>query len=227
MAGEPFRGCYTVLITPFTEDGAAVDLKALERLVEFQVAEGIRGLIPLGSTGEFLSVSREERTAVVETVVRAARDASARLGRDRVPVLIGSAAFDEERDQGVAFVLDLTEQKRAEAEARESERRYREMQMEVAHANRVATMGQLTASIAHEVNQPIAAAATTPWPTMAPTTSATRPSGSWMTSYQSPPAVSSARPGAYRAAQSRPGTSSAGVVSMCRCSVSAMWWSRS
>ena len=61
------------------------------------------------------------------------------------------------RDQGVAFVLDLTERKRAEAEARESERRYREMQMELAHANRVATMGQLTASIAHEVNQPIAA----------------------------------------------------------------------
>jgi PAS domain S-box-containing protein len=78
----------------------------------------------------------------------------------RVPVLIGSAAFDEQRDQGVAFVLDLTERKRAEAEARESERRYREMQLEVAHASRLATMGQLTASIAHEVNQPIAAAVT-------------------------------------------------------------------
>jgi PAS domain S-box-containing protein len=78
----------------------------------------------------------------------------------RVPVLIGSAAFDEQRDHGVAFVLDLSERKRAEADARESERHVREMQMEVAHANRVATMGQLTASIAHEVNQPIAAAAT-------------------------------------------------------------------
>ena len=78
----------------------------------------------------------------------------------RVPVLIGAATFEERRDQGVAFVLDLTERKRAEAEARESERRYREMQMELAHANRVATMGQLTASIAHEVNQPIAAAVT-------------------------------------------------------------------
>jgi PAS domain S-box-containing protein len=52
---------------------------------------------------------------------------------------------------------DITERKRAEAEARENDRRYREMQMELAHANRVATMGQLTASIAHEVNQPIAA----------------------------------------------------------------------
>jgi PAS domain S-box-containing protein len=75
----------------------------------------------------------------------------------RVPVLIGSAAFDEQRDQGVAFVLDLTDRKRAEAAMRESERRYREVQAELAHANRVATMGQLTASIVHEVNQPIAA----------------------------------------------------------------------
>ena len=47
----------------------------------------------------------------------------------------------------VAFVLDLTEQKRAEAEARQSEQRYREVEMALAHANRVATMGQLTASI--------------------------------------------------------------------------------
>src|SRR3954466_3974671 len=63
---KPFRGTYTVLVTPFTADGAAVDLKALERLVEFQIAEGIDGLIPLGSTGEFLSVSREGRNASTE-----------------------------------------------------------------------------------------------------------------------------------------------------------------
>jgi signal transduction histidine kinase len=48
--------------------------------------------------------------------------------------------------------------KEAEETARENERRYQQLQMEVAHANRVATMGQLTASIAHEVNHPIAAA---------------------------------------------------------------------
>ena len=78
----------------------------------------------------------------------------------RVPVLIGSVTLEESETEGVAFVLDLTERKRAEAEAGESERRYREVQMELAHANRVATMGQLTASIAHEVNQPIAATVT-------------------------------------------------------------------
>jgi PAS domain S-box-containing protein len=78
----------------------------------------------------------------------------------RVPVLVGAAMFEEATDQGVAFVLDLTERKRAEKEARESERRYSEMQTELAHANRVATMGQLSTSIAHEVRQPIAAATT-------------------------------------------------------------------
>jgi PAS domain S-box-containing protein len=76
----------------------------------------------------------------------------------RVPVLIGVATFEDGGSEGVAFVLDLTERKRSEAEAHESERRYREVQMDLAHANRVATMGQLTASIAHEVNQPIAGA---------------------------------------------------------------------
>jgi len=48
----------------------------------------------------------------------------------------------------------------AEQTARENERRYQQVQMEVAHANRVATMGQLSASIAHEVNQPIAGVVT-------------------------------------------------------------------
>lgn len=75
----------------------------------------------------------------------------------RVPVLIGAAAFDDQPDQGVSYILDLTERKRAEEAARESEQRYHEVQMELAHANRVATMGQLTGAIAHEVSQPIAA----------------------------------------------------------------------
>jgi PAS domain S-box-containing protein len=75
----------------------------------------------------------------------------------RVPVLIGAAAFEGQRRQGVAYILDLTDLKRAEAQARENEQRYREVQNELAHANRVATMGQLIGSIAHEVSQPIAA----------------------------------------------------------------------
>jgi PAS domain S-box-containing protein len=68
----------------------------------------------------------------------------------RVPVMVGGATFEEDGDQGVAFVLDLTERKRAE-EA------FLETQSELAHANRVATMGQFTASITHEISQPITA----------------------------------------------------------------------
>jgi C4-dicarboxylate-specific signal transduction histidine kinase len=75
----------------------------------------------------------------------------------RVPVLVGAASLEDTGNQGVAFVLDLTERKHAEAERSEIERRYREVQMELAHANRVATMGHLAASIVHEVTQPIAA----------------------------------------------------------------------
>jgi PAS domain S-box-containing protein len=78
----------------------------------------------------------------------------------RVPVLVGAATFEDRGKEGVAFVLDLTPLKRAEAKARESERRQREMQIELTHANRLATMGQLTASIAHEVSQPVAATMT-------------------------------------------------------------------
>ena len=69
----------------------------------------------------------------------------------RVPVLIGSATFGERGHGVVAFVVDLTDRKRAE----DAERRYHEVHLELAHANRVATLGQLSASIAHELNQPL------------------------------------------------------------------------
>jgi len=81
---KTFRGTYTVLITPFTPDGRRVDVAALRRLVEFQIQGGIHGLVPLGSTGEFLSLTREERQQVIETVVKEARG--------RVPVLVGTGA---------------------------------------------------------------------------------------------------------------------------------------
>jgi PAS domain S-box-containing protein len=75
----------------------------------------------------------------------------------RVPILIAGALFEWKRDEGVAFVIDMTDRKRAEEKLRASEQRLLEAQMELAHVNRVTTMGQLTASIAHEVSQPLAA----------------------------------------------------------------------
>ncbi len=61
-------------------------------------------------------------------------------------------------DKQISLFRDFAAQATIALESTRRERQYREMQSELAHANRVATMGQLTASIAHEVNQPIAAA---------------------------------------------------------------------
>lgn len=56
-----------------------------------------------------------------------------------------------------AATYDIEDRKQAEAALREAERRNRDAQLQLAHANRIATMGQFAASIAHEVNQPIGA----------------------------------------------------------------------
>ncbi|MBB4123345.1 4-hydroxy-tetrahydrodipicolinate synthase [Martelella radicis] len=82
---KTFRGVFTVMITPLADDGA-VDLDALARFTDWQINQGIHGLIPLGSTGEFLSLSQEERDSVARTVIETAAG--------RVPVLIGTGAED-------------------------------------------------------------------------------------------------------------------------------------
>ncbi|HLJ06291.1 MAG TPA: dihydrodipicolinate synthase family protein [Acetobacteraceae bacterium] len=80
-----FHGTYTVMVTPFSDDGS-VNVAALRAFVDWQIAEGIHGLIPLGSTGEFLSLSDDEKELVAATVIeQAAR---------RVPVLIGTGSED-------------------------------------------------------------------------------------------------------------------------------------
>jgi PAS domain S-box-containing protein len=77
----------------------------------------------------------------------------------RVPILIAGALFEWKRDEGVAFVIDMTDRKRTEERLRASEQRLLDAQMELAHVTRVTTLGEMTASIAHEVNQPLAAVA--------------------------------------------------------------------
>jgi 4-hydroxy-tetrahydrodipicolinate synthase len=82
---KTFRGTFTVMITPFTSAGD-VDIEALRAFVDWQIGEGIHGLVALGSTGEFLSLDDAEKALVAETVI--ARAAG------RVPVLIGTGAED-------------------------------------------------------------------------------------------------------------------------------------
>ena len=72
------------------------------------------------------------------------------------PVFDANGEFRGYRGTGT----DVTALRTAEGEARENEQRYRKAELELAHANRVATMGQLAASITHEIKQPITAART-------------------------------------------------------------------
>jgi C4-dicarboxylate-specific signal transduction histidine kinase len=69
----------------------------------------------------------------------------------RVPVLVGAAPFEDRGKEGVAFVLDLSERKRAEEALRE-------LQSDLAHMNRLSMMGELAASLAHEIKHPFGAA---------------------------------------------------------------------
>ena len=71
----------------------------------------------------------------------------------RVPVLLGATTFGDHQDEGVAFVLDLTERKHVEGALRDA-------QANLAHVVRLTTLGELAASIAHEVNQPLGAVVT-------------------------------------------------------------------
>jgi 4-hydroxy-tetrahydrodipicolinate synthase len=77
-----FPGALTALITPF-RDGA-VDRPAMERIVDDQIANGINGLVPCGSTGESATLTHDEHLEVIELVVKRVRG--------RVPVIAGTGS---------------------------------------------------------------------------------------------------------------------------------------
>lgn len=83
---KAFEGSFAVCITPFTRDGRDVNYDSLEKYVEWQIANGSPGLIFLGSTGEFLSMSAEERVNMTKVVVKTAAG--------RIPILMGTGAED-------------------------------------------------------------------------------------------------------------------------------------
>ncbi|MCV0397661.1 MAG: 4-hydroxy-tetrahydrodipicolinate synthase [Rhizobiaceae bacterium] len=78
-----FTGSMTALVTPFARDGG-VDEKAFRDLIEWQIAEGTRGLVPVGTTGESPTLSHEEHRAVVRICVETAAG--------RVPVIAGAGS---------------------------------------------------------------------------------------------------------------------------------------
>ena len=77
-----FSGAFTALITPF-KDGA-VDEDAFVKLVEWQIEQGIHGLVPVGTTGESPTLSHEEHDRVIELCVKTAKG--------RVPVIAGAGS---------------------------------------------------------------------------------------------------------------------------------------
>ena len=77
-----FTGVITALVTPLRGD--AVDEEALRRLVDEQIASGIDGLVPVGTTGESPTLTNEEHLRVIQLVVEAAKK--------RVPVIAGTGS---------------------------------------------------------------------------------------------------------------------------------------
>ena len=77
-----FRGSITALITPFKN--GEVDEDAFQKLVEWQIQQGVHGLVPCGTTGESPSLNHEEHERVVEICVKVAGD--------RVPVIAGTGS---------------------------------------------------------------------------------------------------------------------------------------
>jgi 4-hydroxy-tetrahydrodipicolinate synthase len=81
-AKTSFRGSFTALVTPFKN--GSVDEKAFRSLVDWQIAEGTNGLVPVGTTGESPTLSHEEHGDVVEWCVEQAKG--------RVPVVAGAGS---------------------------------------------------------------------------------------------------------------------------------------
>jgi 4-hydroxy-tetrahydrodipicolinate synthase len=85
MQVDWLRGCATALVTPFTADGS-VDVDCLRSLIEYQIAGGVRLLVPCGTTGESATMTDEEDQLVIRTTVDVAR------GRAKVIAGTGSNA---------------------------------------------------------------------------------------------------------------------------------------
>ena len=88
-----FHGSLTALVTPMREDGS-IDEAAFARLIDWQIAEGTQGIVPVGTTGESPTLSHEEHKRVVELAIAAARG--------RIPVIAGAGSNSTAEAIGLA-----------------------------------------------------------------------------------------------------------------------------
>jgi 4-hydroxy-tetrahydrodipicolinate synthase len=93
MTRPSFRGVFTALVTPFRR--GSVDDEAFVALVERQIAGGVHGLVPVGTTGETSTLSHDEHRHVVELCVKTAAG--------RVPVIAGAGS------NGTAEAIELAQ----------------------------------------------------------------------------------------------------------------------
>ena len=77
-----FSGIFTALVTPFKQ--GKVDVTALEQLIEWQIEQGIHGLVPCGTTGESATLSHEEHQFVIKRTIE--------IAAKRVPIIAGAGA---------------------------------------------------------------------------------------------------------------------------------------
>ena len=77
------EGVWTALVTPFDKKGK-LDSAAFKRLVEYQIAQGITGLVPTGTTGESPTLTWEEHNRVIEEAIAFSRGNLRRDGRLRI-----------------------------------------------------------------------------------------------------------------------------------------------
>ena len=78
--GQPFSGLVTALVTPFTKDNT-IDDEKLEKLINWQIENGVKGVLVLGGSGEYVSLTMKERGRAIKTAVKAAAG--------RIPVIAG------------------------------------------------------------------------------------------------------------------------------------------
>ena len=93
-----FRGSFTALVTPFKNGG--LDEKAFRELVNWQIAEGTNGLVPVGTTGESPTLSHKEHEQVVEWCVDAGQGPSAGDRRRRLELHRGGDQPVQARREG-------------------------------------------------------------------------------------------------------------------------------